>query len=101
MADVTREQIEEALKSYIEPHMQKNLIDTKTLKDVVIEGDKVKLTVQLGFPAKGAQDDISASIKETVEAVDGVSSCDVDLSWKVVAHSVQQQHRYTPAVRTY
>ena len=90
MADITREQIEEALKGYIEPHMEKDLISTKAVKNIEIDGDKVKVTVVLGFPAKGAQDDIISAIKQTVEAVDGVSACEVDLGWKVEAHSVQK-----------
>ncbi|MGV6826295.1 MAG: iron-sulfur cluster carrier protein ApbC [bacterium] len=90
MADLTREVIEEALKGYIEPHMQKNLLDTKTVKDIAIDGDKVKVTVELGFPAKGAEAQLTDDIKNVVEAVDGVTSCEVDLSSKVVAHSVQK-----------
>ena len=90
MADITREQIEEALKGYIEPHMEKDLVSTKAVKNIEIDGDKVKVTVVLGFPAKGAQDAITSSIKEAVASVDGVASCEVDLGWKVEAHSVQK-----------
>ena len=90
MADITREQIEEALKGYIEPHMEKDLVSTKAVKNIEIDGDKVKVTVVLGFPAKGAQDAIINSVKETVEGVDGVAACEVDLGWKVEAHSVQK-----------
>ena len=90
MADITREQIEEALKGYIEPHMEKDLVSTKTVKNIEIDGDKVKVAVVLGFPAKGAQEAISSAVKETVEAIDGVSSCEVDMGWEVVAHSVQK-----------
>lgn len=90
MADITREQIEEALKGYIEPHMEKDLIGTKAVKNIEIDGDKVKVTIVLGFPVKSVQDEIIKAVKETVEAVDGVSACDVDLGWKVEAHSVQK-----------
>ena len=90
MADITREQIEEALKGYIEPHMEKDLVSTKAVKNIEIDGDKVKVTVVLGFPARGAQDAITSSIKEAVASVDGVASCEVDLGWKVEAHSVQK-----------
>jgi len=90
MADITREQIEEALKGYIEPHMEKDLISTKAVKNIEIDGDKVKVTIVLGFPVKSVQDEIIKAVKETVEAVDGVSACDVDLGWKVEAHSVQK-----------
>jgi len=90
MADITREQIEEALKGYIEPNMEKDLVSTKAVKNIEIDGDKVKVTVLLGFPIKSVQDAISNAVKEAVEAVDGVASCEVDMGWKVEAHSVQK-----------
>jgi len=90
MAEVTKEQIEEAIKGYIEPNMEKDLISTKCVKAIDIDGDKVKVKVVLGFPAKGAADEIANAVKSAVEAVDGVSSCEVDISSNVVAHSVQK-----------
>ena len=90
MAEVTKEQIETALKGYIEPHMEKNLIDAKCVKSVSIDGDKVSVTVELGFPAKGCKDEIIEQVKAQVAALEGVSAVTVGLSWKVVAHSVQK-----------
>jgi ATP-binding protein involved in chromosome partitioning len=90
MAEVTREVIEEALKGYVEPHLNTDLVNAKSVKDIAIDGDKVSVKVVLGFPAKGVQDEIAAAVKQAVEAVDGVSSCDVEVSWEIVAHSVQK-----------
>ena len=41
MSEITREQIEEAIKGYIEPHMEKDLVSTKAVKDIEINGDKI------------------------------------------------------------
>ncbi len=90
MSEVTREQIEEALKGYIEPHMEKDLVSAKTVKDIQIDGGKVKLKVVLGFPAKGFADELKKAICDTVKQVEGVTDCEVDLSWEIVAHSVQK-----------
>jgi ATP-binding protein involved in chromosome partitioning len=87
---VTREQIEEAIKGYVEPHFQRDLVSAKSVKNIDIDGDQVKVSVELGFPAKGIFDEISQAVKSAVEALDGVSSADVDVSSKVVAHSVQK-----------
>ncbi|MEA3303539.1 MAG: iron-sulfur cluster carrier protein ApbC [Pseudomonadota bacterium] len=87
---VTQEQIEEAIKGYVEPHLQRDLVSAKSVKNIDIDGDQVKVTVELGFPAKGIFDEISEAVKSAVEALDGVSSADVDVSSKVVAHSVQK-----------
>jgi len=87
---VTIEQIEEAIKGYTEPHLQSDLVKAKSLKNIEIDGDKVKVSVELGFPAKGARDTIADGVREQVEAIDGVGSCEVDVGWKIVAHSVQK-----------
>lgn len=90
MSDVTKEAIEEALKSYIEPNMGKDLVSTKTVKDIQIDGGKVKLTIVLGFPAQSVAEELKQAICDAVKQVDGVSDCEVDLGWKVAAHSVQK-----------
>jgi ATP-binding protein involved in chromosome partitioning len=90
MANITREQVEEAIKGYVEPHLGKDLVSAKSVKDVAIDGDKVKVTVVLGFPAKGVQAAIADAVKARVEALEGVAGCEVDVSWKIVAHSVQK-----------
>ena len=51
MSEVTREQIEAAIKGYIEPHLEKNLVEAKSIKDVEIKGEQVKVKIVLGFPA--------------------------------------------------
>ncbi len=90
MAEVTKEQIEEAIRGYIEPHMEKNLVDAKCVKEIGITGDEVKVRVQLGFPAKGFVSDIAAEVEKRIEALEGVASADLAIDWKVVAHSVQK-----------
>jgi ATP-binding protein involved in chromosome partitioning len=90
MSELTKELINEAIKGYIEPHLEKDLVTAKSVKGVEISGDKVKVTVEVGFPAKGCMADIAAAVKARVEAVDGVSSAEVNVSSKIVAHSVQK-----------
>jgi len=90
MAEVTKETIEAAIKGYVEPHLEKDLVTTKCVKKIEIEGGKVEIGVELGFPADGIKESVAANVKEAVESVDGVSSANVTVGWKVTAHSVQK-----------
>ncbi len=90
MSEVTKESIEAAIRTYIEPSLGRDLIGAACVKGVETEGGKVKVTVLLGFPAKGVVDLIATALRERIVAVPGVSSTEVDVSWKVVAHSVQK-----------
>ncbi len=90
MANITQEQVEEAIKGYVEPHLNKDLVSAKCVKSIAVDGGKVKVDVVLGFPAKGVHADIANAVKEKIEALDGVAGCDVEVSSKIVSHSVQK-----------
>ena len=90
MSAVTQSAIEDVIKQYIDPYMQKDLVSTKTVKDIKIDGGKVTIDVTLGFPSKGYHDELSAKLKEMVEGIDGVSSATINISVEITSHSVQK-----------
>ncbi len=90
MSNVTQAQVEEALKGYVDPHLEKDLVAAKAVKGIEIEGSKAKLKVVLGYPAKGFKDTLTAALKKQVEAIDGIDQLDVDLSWKIDSHVTQK-----------
>ena len=90
MAEVTRQQIETKLKDYIDPYLESDLVSTKSVRNVMIEGDQVVVDVVLGFPAAGYKDDLAARLKTLVESVEGVSKARVNVSFAIQAHAVQK-----------
>jgi ATP-binding protein involved in chromosome partitioning len=90
MSEVTNEQVEEAIKGYVEPNLEQDLVTAGSIKGIDIEGDRVKVEVALGFPAKSVAAEVAAKVTEMVEAIDGVGSAQADVTWSVAAHSVQK-----------
>ncbi|KOR27742.1 ATPase, partial [Achromatium sp. WMS2] len=90
MSQPTQEQIQSALKKYVEPHLQKDLVSAKALKSIAIDGDQVKIMIELGFPALSVHKDIVAAVTEQVQQVAGVATVTVEISTKIVAHAVQK-----------
>lgn len=86
---VTKEQVESAIKQYIDPHLEKDLVDAGVVKDIAIDGDKVEVKIVLGYPAYGFVDKLSETIKGMVEGADGVSEASVDVKWEIASHTVQ------------
>jgi ATP-binding protein involved in chromosome partitioning len=86
---VTKEQIESAIKQYIDPYLEKDLVTAGAIKDIAIDGGNVKLKVVLGYPAYGYMDTMADHLKNKIGAVEGVSSVESDISWNIVSHSVQ------------
>ena len=69
MAEVARSQIEDAIKAYIDPYLEGDLVTNKAIKDIKIDGDKVSVDIEMGFPVNGYKADLTAKLKEKVEAV--------------------------------
>ncbi len=86
---VTKEQVESAIKQYIDPHLEKDLVTAGAVKNLDIEGDAVKIEIVLGYPAYGFVDKLCEEIKVRVEGVEGVSKAEIEASWKIASHSVQ------------
>ena len=86
---VSKEQIEAAIKEYIDPYLEKDLVTAGAIKDTAIDGDKVNVKVVLGYPAYGYVDKLAEQLKSRIEKVDGVASADIDTSWEIASHSVQ------------
>lgn len=87
---LSREQLEEALKGYVDPYLNRDLVSAKCVKDIAIDGGAVKVEIVFGFPASGYADELSSTLKQTLEAVDGVDSAEVAVSSKIEAHAVQK-----------
>jgi ATP-binding protein involved in chromosome partitioning len=86
---VSKEQIESAIKEYIDPYLEKDLVTAGAVKDTAIDGDKVKVKVVLGYPAYGYIDKLVDQLKSRIEKLDGVAVAEIDVSWEIASHSVQ------------
>jgi len=99
MANATSEQIEESLKQHIDPYMETDLVSAKCVKNIAIDGASAKVEIELGFPHKGYESDLSAKISEVVKTVDGIDSVEVSINSKVVTHAVQKGVKPIPGVK--
>ena len=99
MSNVTKEQVESAIKQYIDPYLEKDLVSAGCIKNIAIDGDKVSVDVTLGFPAKGYTDELTAALKAKVESVAGVASASVKVITNIVSHAAQKGVKHIKGVK--
>jgi len=99
MSNVSQPQIEAAIKEYIDPYLDKDLVSANSVKDIAIDGDKVKVHIALGFPAAGYFAELSSKLKEKIEAVDGVASAEVEVSSSIISHAAQKGVNHIKGVK--
>jgi ATP-binding protein involved in chromosome partitioning len=90
MADVSNEQVQAKLKEVVDPYTEKDIWTSKSAQDFQIDGGKVTVKIELGYPAKGFVDQLTAMVCDKVSELDGVTEVVSDVSWKIDAHSVQK-----------
>jgi ATP-binding protein involved in chromosome partitioning len=89
----------DALKTVIDPNTGKDLVATKLLKNLRIEGGDVAFDVELGYPAKSQMPLLRKALIAAARSVAGVENVSVNISSKVIAHAVQRGVQLMPNVK--
>ena len=90
MPELSRAQVETALKNYVDPYLSSDLVSTKCLKSLDIEDGKVTVKVALGFPCRGYQAQLREEITGLISGLDADADVNVEINWKIASHAVQK-----------
>ncbi len=80
MAEITEQQILEALKVVQDPDLHRDIVALDFVKNVRISGGSVKFDVQLTTPACPVKEDLKAQAIMAVNNIPGVTSVDVTMT---------------------
>ncbi len=93
------ENVQNALKSVIDPNTGKDLISSKSAKNVKVDGADVSLDVVLAYPAKSQIDLIRKLVITALRELPGVKNVSVNVTMNIVAHTVQRGVKLLPNVK--
>jgi ATP-binding protein involved in chromosome partitioning len=96
---ITREQVEAALDTVINPDTGLSYVAGKSVKSVKIEGNTVTVDIVLGYPGKTVFESTRKALSDKVREIPGAGSVVVNVSSKVVAHAVQRGVKLVPNVK--
>ncbi|MBP0596657.1 iron-sulfur cluster carrier protein ApbC [Herbaspirillum sp. LeCh32-8] len=87
---ITVEEIKAALLQVIDPNTGRDLVSGKEAKNIRVDGGRVLLDVELGYPAKSQVEPIRQLVTEALGKLPGVSGVEANVYFKIVAHAVQR-----------
>ena len=96
---VTVEQVNEALKAIVDPNTQKDLVASREVRNMRVEGGEVAVDVELGYPARSQIETIRRQVVAALRALPGVTNVSANVYQKIVAHSVQRGVKTLPGVK--
>lgn len=96
---LTVEQVTQALRTVVDPNTGKDLVTTRSARNIRVDGGDVSLDVELGYPGKSQLDIIRKLVIGALREVAGVSNVSVSVSINIVAHAVQRGVKLLPGVK--
>jgi ATP-binding protein involved in chromosome partitioning len=99
MASIEKSDVEDLLKTVIDPNHELDLVSAKSVKAITVEGSRVTVRLELGYPAKSYLPVLTAEVEQRLNTLPGVDNIHVEASVKIVSHAVQQALKPLPNVK--
>jgi ATP-binding protein involved in chromosome partitioning len=92
------ERVNQVLATIVDPNTGKDLVASRSARNVKLDGDQVSLDVELGYPAASQialiRDKVTAALKAA-----GATQVNANVTMKIVAHTVQRGLKVLPNVK--
>jgi ATP-binding protein involved in chromosome partitioning len=95
----SKELVQIALESVIDPNTGKDVVASKALKNLVVNDGNVAFDVELAYPAKSQIPALREALEAAVKLVPGVTQVSANVSMKIVAHAAQRGVALLPQVK--
>ncbi|AGA34017.1 Scaffold protein for [4Fe-4S] cluster assembly ApbC, MRP-like protein [Thioalkalivibrio nitratireducens DSM 14787] len=99
MSELSRLQIETALKTVQDRYIEKDLMAAGEVKDIQIDGARATVMIELGYPAAGYFDELLAEVEKALQTVRDLEGAEVQISSRVVSHAVQKSLQPMPGIK--
>jgi ATP-binding protein involved in chromosome partitioning len=96
---LSENQIQTALKEVTDPNTGKDLVSSRSAKNIKITGADVSVDIELGYPAKSQIDGLRNAVIDKLKAISGIGNVSANVYSKVVSHAVQKGVKLIPGVK--
>ena len=97
MTQASEALVRQLLGELVDTHTGAPLVDA--VRAIGVDGDRVSVDIQLGYPANGAIAALTARVKEVLEADPAIASAAVSIGTRIHSHKVQGTLGPQPGVK--
>ena len=99
MAHLEKSDVENLLRTFIDPNHGVDLVTAKSVKAINIDGGNVSVNLELGYPAKSTIDALTTAVEQLLRTLDGVAGVTIQTTVKILSHAVQQALKPQPNIK--
>ena len=96
---LSQEVVQNALKEVIDPNTGKDLMATKSARNIKLDGANVSLDVELAYPAKTQIEPMRKAVLARLRRIADIGEVRANVTSRIVAHSVQRGVKLIPGVK--
>ena len=95
---LTVERVNDVLKTIVDENTGRDLVTSRSARNVKVDGDTVHLDVELGYPAASQIEPMRERVRAALQAA-GAGAVNAQVTMKIVAHAVQRGLKVLPNVK--
>ncbi len=99
MPSIERSAVEAAIRSYVDPYLQKDLLSLDAVRNLTIESGTVSFEICLGYPWQGIAGAAKSIITNALESIEGVERVSITTTQNIHAHKPQGELQSLAGVR--
>jgi ATP-binding protein involved in chromosome partitioning len=96
---VTVQDVSDALQTIVDPNTGKDLVASRSARNIRVDGADVAVDVELGYPAKTQIDPIRRQVVATLRSLPGVANVSANVYQKIQTHAAQRGVKLLPNVK--
>jgi ATP-binding protein involved in chromosome partitioning len=96
---LTEQSIQSALQAVVDSNTGKDLVTSRSAKNIKISGADVSVDVELGYPAQSQIEPMRKMVIDAIKGVAGVGNVSANVYQKIVSHAVQKGVKLIPGVK--
>ena len=96
---VTEPELMAALAGVVDPNTGRDFVSSRAIKNLSIAQGDVAFDVELGYPAKSQIPGFRKALVAAAKTVPGVENVSVNVSSKIIPHSVQRGVQLMPSIK--
>jgi len=96
---LSQEVVQNALMKIVDANTGKDLVSTRSARNIKIDGANISLDVELAYPAKSQIDPMRKMVTAGLRQIAGVGEVKVNVTSRIVAHAVQRGVKLIPGVK--
>lgn len=96
---ITESQVQAALREIIDHNTGKDLVSTRSARNIKLDGADISVDVELGYPAKTQMDGLRKQVIDRLRAIPGAGNVSANVYSKIVSHTVQRGVKLLPHVK--